>query len=103
MYRMTAADATGPGPPHTAHDAHRRFVRALPLKTPDRPHYFRSLLSDGGQQDDELERRLAEAPVINVPTITLEGDANGAPHPDPGSYAGRFSGPRRPQRASGRA
>jgi hypothetical protein len=28
-----------------------------------------------------------------VPTITLEGDANGAPHPDPGSYAGKFSGP----------
>ena len=45
----------------------------------------------------------AEAPVINVPTITLEGDANGAPHPDPGFYAGMFSGPRRPQRASGRA
>jgi pimeloyl-ACP methyl ester carboxylesterase len=31
-------------------------------------------------------------PVITVPTITLEGDANGAPHPDPSSYAGRFSG-----------
>ena len=37
--------------------------------------------------------RLAEAPVINVPTITLEGDANGAPHPDPSSYAEKFSGP----------
>jgi pimeloyl-ACP methyl ester carboxylesterase len=36
--------------------------------------------------------RLAEAPVITVPTITLEGDANGAPHPAPSSYAGKFSG-----------
>lgn len=35
---------------------------------------------------------LAEAPVIRVPTITLEGDANGAPHPDPASYSKRFSG-----------
>jgi pimeloyl-ACP methyl ester carboxylesterase len=41
---------------------------------------------------DELEKRLAEAPVINVPTITLEGDANGAPHPDASSYAKKFSG-----------
>jgi hypothetical protein len=41
---------------------------------------------------DELEKRLAEAPVISVPTITLEGDANGAPHPDPSSYAKKFSG-----------
>ena len=36
---------------------------------------------------------LAEAPVISVPTITLEGDANGVPHPDPSSYAQKFSGP----------
>jgi pimeloyl-ACP methyl ester carboxylesterase len=42
---------------------------------------------------DELERRLAHGPVIGVPTITLEGDANGAPHPDPSSYAHKFSGP----------
>jgi pimeloyl-ACP methyl ester carboxylesterase len=39
-----------------------------------------------------LETRLAEAPVITVPTITLEGDANGAPHPDPNVYAKKFSG-----------
>jgi len=39
-----------------------------------------------------LEKRLARAPVITVPTITLEGDANGAPHPDPASYATKFSG-----------
>jgi pimeloyl-ACP methyl ester carboxylesterase len=39
-----------------------------------------------------LEKRLAEGPVIGVPTITLEGDANGAPHPDPSAYAEKFSG-----------
>jgi pimeloyl-ACP methyl ester carboxylesterase len=50
-------------------------------------------LAEGEAEYDELEARLAEAPVITVPTITLEGDANGAFHPDPSSYAGRFSGP----------
>jgi hypothetical protein len=35
---------------------------------------------------------LAEAPAITVPTITLEGDANGAPHPEPSAYARKFSG-----------
>ena len=49
-------------------------------------------LADGEPAYDELEQRLAEAPAIGVPTITLEGDANGAPHPEPGSYAGKFSG-----------
>ena len=33
-----------------------------------------------------------QAPVIQVPTITMEGDANGAPHPEPASYARQFSG-----------
>jgi hypothetical protein len=41
---------------------------------------------------EDLEKRLAAFPVITVPTITLEGDANGAPHPDPSSYAKKFSG-----------
>jgi pimeloyl-ACP methyl ester carboxylesterase len=41
---------------------------------------------------DDLEKRLAQSPVIGVPTITLEGDANGAPHPEPGSYAKKFVG-----------
>ena len=50
-------------------------------------------LGDGEPQYEALESRLAEAPVINVPTITVEGDANGAPHPEPASYAGKFSGP----------
>ena len=49
-------------------------------------------LAEGEPQYDDLEQRLAAAPVITVPTITLEGDANGAPHPDPGAYARRFSG-----------
>ena len=49
-------------------------------------------LADGESKYDELEKRLAESPVIAVPTITLEGDANGAPHPDPGVYAKKFSG-----------
>jgi len=49
-------------------------------------------LADGEPQYDDLERRLAEAPTIAVPTITLEGDANGAPHPAPGAYAAKFTG-----------
>ncbi len=49
-------------------------------------------LAEGEPKYDDLEKRLAEAPVITVPTITLEGDANGAPHPEPSSYAKKFSG-----------
>jgi len=49
-------------------------------------------LAAGESKYDDLEKRLAAGPVITVPTITLEGDANGAPHPDPGSYAKKFSG-----------
>jgi pimeloyl-ACP methyl ester carboxylesterase len=48
--------------------------------------------AEGEQRYDDLERRLAQSPLISVPTITLEGDANGAPHPEPGSYASKFSG-----------
>ena len=49
-------------------------------------------LAEGEQQYDALERRLAQGPIISVPTITLESDANGAPHPDPSAYAKKFSG-----------
>ncbi|MDM0026371.1 alpha/beta fold hydrolase [Variovorax saccharolyticus] len=49
-------------------------------------------LADGEAKYQPLEDRLAKAPVIGVPTITLEGDANGAPHPEPSTYAKRFSG-----------
>jgi pimeloyl-ACP methyl ester carboxylesterase len=49
-------------------------------------------LAEGEGKYQELEKRLAGAPIITVPTITLEGDANGAPHPDPSAYAEKFSG-----------
>lgn len=49
-------------------------------------------LANGEVKYDDLENQLAKAPVITVPSITLEGDANGAPHPDPSSYANKFSG-----------
>jgi pimeloyl-ACP methyl ester carboxylesterase len=49
-------------------------------------------LAAGEPKYDELEERLAEFPVITVPTITMEGDANGAPHPEPSAYANRFTG-----------
>ena len=49
-------------------------------------------LAEGEPKYDDLERRLAEAPVITVPAITLEGDSNGAPHPDSSAYAEKFSG-----------
>jgi pimeloyl-ACP methyl ester carboxylesterase len=53
---------------------------------------WRLALADGEPQYDELESRLAEAPAIAIPAITLEGDANGAPHPEPSAYADKFSG-----------
>jgi pimeloyl-ACP methyl ester carboxylesterase len=49
-------------------------------------------LADGERKYDEIEKRLAEGPDITVPTITLEGDANGAPHPEASSYAKKFTG-----------
>jgi pimeloyl-ACP methyl ester carboxylesterase len=49
-------------------------------------------LAQGEPQYDSLEARLALAPTISVPTITLEGDANGAPHPVPATYAKKFTG-----------
>jgi pimeloyl-ACP methyl ester carboxylesterase len=49
-------------------------------------------LADGEAQYADLEQRLADGPVITTPTITLEGDANGAPHPEPSAYAPKFSG-----------
>jgi len=49
-------------------------------------------LAQGESRYDELERRLAAFPPVTVPTITLEGDANGAPHPEPSAYASKFVG-----------
>ncbi|KVP72593.1 alpha/beta fold hydrolase [Burkholderia ubonensis] len=49
-------------------------------------------LAKGDAQYDDIERRLAVGPAITVPTITMEGDANGAPHPEPAAYAKKFTG-----------
>jgi pimeloyl-ACP methyl ester carboxylesterase len=49
-------------------------------------------LAQGEAKYDDLEKKLAMFPVITVPTITLEGDANGAPHPEPAAYRNKFSG-----------
>ena len=49
-------------------------------------------LAEGEAKYDDLEKRLAVGPTIAVPTITMEGDANGAPHPDSSAYAKKFTG-----------
>ncbi|HMD92457.1 MAG TPA: alpha/beta hydrolase [Trebonia sp.] len=49
-------------------------------------------LAEGEPQYDDVEARLAAFPAIAVPAITLEGDANGAPHADASAYAGKFTG-----------
>jgi pimeloyl-ACP methyl ester carboxylesterase len=53
---------------------------------------WRQDLAQGEPKYDEVEKRLAAGPVITIPSITLEGDANGAPHPDGSAYASKFSG-----------
>jgi pimeloyl-ACP methyl ester carboxylesterase len=53
---------------------------------------WRLALAKGEPQYADLDKRLAGGPAISVPTITLEGDANGAPHPEPSAYAKKFSG-----------
>lgn len=54
---------------------------------------WRLALADGEKRYEEIDRRISGRPDIMVPTITMEGDANGAPHPDPSSYAAKFKGP----------
>ena len=49
-------------------------------------------LASGEPQYDDLDRRIGGLPAVSVPAITLEGDANGAPHPDPAAYASKFAG-----------
>jgi hypothetical protein len=49
-------------------------------------------LAPGEPKYDEIEAKLAAAPAIGTPTITMEGDANGAPHPPPAAYRGKFVG-----------
>jgi pimeloyl-ACP methyl ester carboxylesterase len=53
---------------------------------------WRQGLADGERRYDDIEQRLALAPVITVPSITMEGDANGAPHLPPSAYAAKFTG-----------
>ena len=53
---------------------------------------WRQGLAAGESKYDDLEKRLAASPAITVPAITLEGDANGAPHSDPASYRQKFTG-----------
>jgi pimeloyl-ACP methyl ester carboxylesterase len=53
---------------------------------------WRQGLAKGEAKYDALEARLASAPAIGVPTITMEGDDNGAPHPPPSAYAAKFTG-----------
>ncbi len=76
------------------------FARSAPsLDNPDHVdiviHNYRWRLGlvEGEAKFADLEQRLSQSPVIAVRTITLEGDANGAPHPDPSSYAKKFTGP----------
>lgn len=112
MTRSASAQPTAPKPPSspagpatTATFAPLRQVSAgvlnvgyAELGAADRPAVILlhgwpyDIHSYGEAAYDALEKRLAEAPFIRVPTITLEGDANGAPHPDPASYSKRFSG-----------
>ena len=77
----------------------RTFDRsAAALDNPDHTaitvsnYRWRLGLERGEAKYDKLEARLATFPAITVPTITLEGDANGAPHPEPAAYAKRFTG-----------
>jgi pimeloyl-ACP methyl ester carboxylesterase len=71
---------------------------AAAFENPDHVHIsihnyrWRLGLVEGESKYDELERKLAQSPNIGVPTITMEGDANGAPHPDPSTYAKKFTG-----------
>ena len=55
-------------------------------------YHWRMGIAEGEAKYDDVERRLAAAPLIAVPSITLEGDANGAPHPAPAAYANKFTG-----------
>jgi pimeloyl-ACP methyl ester carboxylesterase len=71
---------------------------AAALENPDQVdvvihnYRWRIGVAKGEAKYDDLDKRLAQFPVITVPTITMEGDANGAPHPDPSSYARKFAG-----------
>ena len=84
--------------PHWAFDDDTFDRSAASFDNPDHVdivihnYRWRLGLADGASEYDDLERRLAERPSIAVPTITLEGDANGAPHPDAAAYRAPFVG-----------
>jgi pimeloyl-ACP methyl ester carboxylesterase len=73
-------------------------VSAKALDNPDQVavtlsnYRWRLGLEKGEQKYDAYEKKLATLPVISVPTITIEGDNNGAPHPAPQAYRAKFSG-----------
>ena len=67
-------------------------IRIMSASSSIHNYRWRLGLAEGEPKYDDLEKRLAASPVITVPTITLEGAANGAPHPDGSSYANKFSG-----------
>jgi len=73
-------------------DLHPRVENADHVDIVIHNYRWRIGSADGERQYDDLEARLARGPVITVPTITLEGDANGAPHPDAASYRAKFTG-----------
>lgn len=84
------------------------FARsALALNNPDHVpitlhnYRWRQGLVEGEPKYDAIEQKLAAAPTIPVPTITMEGDANGAPHPPPGAYRAKFTGPYEHRTVSG--
>jgi pimeloyl-ACP methyl ester carboxylesterase len=91
---MDQREATSPRCRRSAARRGRRFR----LENPDHVaivihnYRWRLGLAAGEPHYDEVERRLAAAPAIAVPAITLEGDANGAPHADASAYAGKFTG-----------
>lgn len=84
--------------PRWAFDDATFDLSAKALANPDQVditiHNYRWRLSlvEGEARYDALEARIEQRPDIGVPSITLEGDANGAPHPSPESYAAKFTG-----------
>lgn len=85
--------------PDWAFDAQTFARSAAALDNPDHVaitvhnYRWRLGLAEGESRYDEMERRLAAFPPVQIPAITLEGDANGAPHPRAGDYRARFVGP----------
>jgi len=80
---------------------------AVALENPDHTavtvsnYRWRLGLEKSEAKYEQLEAQLAKFPSISVPTITMEGDANGAPHPEPAAYAKRFTGKYKHQLISG--